>query len=417
MQTDKRIDSSLLAKPPAIAVWLAACILAALFEKTALGFFTGFVFLLTLSSWLWARASLKAVDFGLAVDSVGMFPGQSFTVTRTVRNRKALPMLWAEIREPCAPGECAAPAADVVVEEEVFIDAEKGSEKTYERLYAISLIRWRQSVCFRDEWTAKRRGILEIGASLLRSGDGFGLGVESKRFVFPAPGRIVVYPRLASVSVSGILDDMWDTRSGTDGYLKDRTVIKSVRDYLPGDAAHDVNMRLLAHGLALKTNVFETVTPDSVLFVLDAGSFRGSSPDSFEHALSVLAALIDGLAKRGIQTALMAPASKWFPAACTPPSSLEGDRHRMFELLAAASQDDEGFSAEGPFPADEPGRVYIVCPEAGRATAQFAPAYFPEHKTVFLEAEGTGAGIHGRRVRSLFGFETAGGLPGPGATA
>ena len=215
----------------------------------------------------------------------------------------------------------------------------------------------------------------------------------------------MVYPQLAHASAAGILNDIWDTRSETDGYLKDRTVIKSVRDYLPGDAARDVNMRLLARGQTLKTNVFETVTPDTVLFVLDTGSFRKSSSEIFERALSIVAALIDELTKRGVQAALMTPASKWSPETCTPPSALERDRYRMFELLAAASLNDEDFTEGPPLPTDEPGRIYIVCAAADRLTIRLGAYPFPEHKTMCLEAEGTSESRYELQTRRLFDFE------------
>ena len=401
-------DSSMLVKPPAIVVWLAICVLAVLFEKTALGFFAGFVFLLTLSSYSWARVSLKNVEFELSVDRIGMFPGQSFAVTRVVRNMKALPMLWAEIREDCGVSDCASPKADVIVANEIFHDSEKGSETVYERLYALSFVGWRRAVRFRDEWQAKRRGILEIPASLVRSGDGFGLCAEEKSFVFERPKRVVVYPRLARASAGSILNDMWDTSAESYGFLKDRTIIKSVRDYLPGDAARDVNMRLYARGQELKTNVYETVKPDTILFALDAGSFKGCDPAAFERALSVLASLIEELTGRGIQTALMAPASKWFGETCTEPSSAEREKYRMFELLAAASAEDEGFSPAVSLPSGEPGRVYIVCAEEKRLTLRAGALPYPEQKIRLLTAGASGGGAEGAlSTQSIFDFERA----------
>jgi len=440
---NRNTDSSLLVKPPVIAIWLALCILAILFGKTALGVFLGFVFVLTLASWLWGRASLKDTEFALSVDCQGLFPGQTFIVTRVIRNRKWLPMLWAEIRETCEPGGPAAPTRDVIVKTETIhrpdpvpitgaavdpLTEAAGSSAsgaaedfragaaaraatpeivtTYERVYALSLIRRRRSVSFKDAWQAERRGILEIDASRLRSGDGFGLCADGKLFAFPSPKRIAVYPKLIPVSVAQILNDMWDTRSETDGYLKDRTIIKSVRDHQPGDAARDVNMRLFARGQGLMTNVFETVTPGTVLFVLDSGSFKGGDPEIFEHALSVTASLIDKLTRRGIRTSLMAPASKWFSETCTPPSSGDADCYRMFELLAAASSEDGAFTADAPLPADEPGRVYIVCADTARLTAQPGFWAFPEHKVWYLTA-GEGAGDGVLRVQYLFDFERA----------
>ena len=407
MRTDRGADSSLLVKPPAIAVWLVVCVISIMYDKTAIGVFAAFVFLLTLSSLLWARASLKNVEYSLTVDRTGMFPGQSFVIARTIRNHKALPMLWVEIRELCSLEDCAAPNADVIVEKEIINNPEEDPVKVHERLYTLSLVKWRQTARFMDEWTAKRRGIMEIDASLLRSGDGFGLCAESTQAVFPSPRRIVVYPRLADVSAADILNDMWDTKSESDGYLKDRTVIKSVRDYLPGDAARDINMRLLARGQTIKTNVFETVTPDTVLFVLDSGSFRGGAPEVFEDALSVAAALIDALTKRGINTALMTPASRWFEETCTEPTSLESGRNHMFELLAAVSADDAAFTDAAFLTLDEPGRVYVICADTARLTFSAGASRIPEHKIVYLSAFDSGAGDGMLRTGRLFDYERA----------
>ena len=407
MRTENGNDSSIFVKPPAIIVWLIICIVSILFDKAALGVFAGFVFLLALSSYMWARTALKDVDFDLAVDMKGMFPGQLFTVTRTIRNRKALPMLWAEIRESCGSSDCAAPQADVIIVKEVVPDQGAEPVKVYERLYSLSYVKGHRSVRFRDKWAAKRRGIVELDASQLRSGDGFGLAAEGKKYEFSSPRRIVVYPRIAHTSVMEILNDMWDTRSESDGFLKDRTIIKSVRDYLPGDAARDVNMRMLARGQGLMTNIFETVAPDTVLFVLDTGSFRRSAPEVFERALSIVASLIEGLTKKGIKVALMTPASKWFCETCTFPSSCEAGRFEMFELLAAASLDDADFTPEICLPVNEPGRIYIVCSEESRLTTPDACLPFPEHKVLCLTTDKNSAGNGAFRSRNLFDFERA----------
>ena len=411
-----RADSSLLTKPGAIIFWLVLCIVCVLFEKTGIAIFLGFVFVLSLTSFLWARYALKDVDCKLTIDRIGMFPGQLFFVKRSVQNKKTLPLLWAEIRESCTLEDCASPLADVIVKEEIYTgETEKELHSIYERLYTLSLIKWRQSVFFKDEWQATRRGIVEIESTMLRSGDGFGLCAESKIFELSPRPRIVVYPNLVPTSVAGILNDVWDMRSEKDGYLKDRTIIKSVRDYMPGDAARDINMRLMARGQSMKTNIFETVTPDTILFVLDTGSFRQSSQSIFERALSVTASLIDELTKRGIGISLMTPASKWFAETCTLPSSLESDKYHMLELLAAVSQEDEDFSPNIPMPILELGRVYIVCSNAKNLTIPLGTFSFPEHKQLCLEAEDTvtegnafdSASINIIRARKLFDFERA----------
>ena len=413
---NNRVDSSLLTRPVTLILWLVLCIVSVLFEKTGIAIFLGFIFVLSLTSFLWARYALKDVDCKLSIDRIGMFPGQLFFVKRSVKNKKTLPLLWAEIREPCTLEDCASPLADVIVKEEIYTgETEKELHTIYERLYTLSLIKWRQSVFFKDEWQAKRRGIVEIESTILRSGDGFGLCAESKTFPLSPRPRIVVYPNLVPTSVSGILNDVWDMRSENEGYLKDRTIIKSVRDYMPGDAARDINMRLMARGQSLKTNIFETVTPDTILFVLDTASFKQSNNNIFERALSVTASLIDELTKRGIGISLMTPASKWFAETCTLPSSLENDKFLMLEMLAAVSQDDEGFSSNIPMPILELGRVYIVCSNARNLTIPLGAFPFPEHKQLCLEADDTifeenivnSTNISLIRTRKLFDFERA----------
>lgn len=375
------IESSLLTKPAIIFCWLAFCILTALFEKTQIALFLGFIFILTAVSYLWARAALKDVDFGRHADRTGVFPGQTFTVTRTIANRKALPLIWVEIREDCGADDPASAPPASIITHKVYDDKKEDHTDVYERLYTLSLVHWYGRVSFPDTWTAKRRGIMTIGSALVRSGDGFGLCATGKRFDAPAPDRIIVFPALVDVSVASIVNDMWDTRSRTTGYLEDRTSIKSVRDYQAGDPVRNINMRLLARGQSLKTNVFEIVTPDSVLFVLDPGSFAAGHPRQFEEALSITASLIDALTKRGIAVSLMAPASPWYAETCTAPSCGEAARFEMLALLAAAAVKNGPLAGAPPDWVEEAGKIYYIAADPSLVTAPGLLALLPEYKT------------------------------------
>ncbi|MDR3304448.1 MAG: DUF58 domain-containing protein [Clostridiales Family XIII bacterium] len=405
MQNDKGSESSYLVNRAVIAAWLIFCVAAVLFGHTALGVLFGAVFLLTLTSYLWARAALKNVGFSLSAEQTYLFPQQRFSITRTIDNRKMLPLLWAEVREACDMDACALPDPNVVIE--YTSPCEDGTTSiTYERLYSVPLIKWRHAARVADEWEAKRRGILEISSAVVRSGDGFGLAAIGKTFPLPSPVRITVFPRRTNVSVDAILQDMWDSRSASGGYLKDRTIIKTVRDYLPGDHAKDVNMRLLARGQGLKTNTFEIVTPDTVLFVLDAATFRPVPAPEFERALSVLGSLIAGLTERGIRVSLMTSASRFFPETCTEPSAGDRARLAMLELLAAVSRQDESFSAgaSGKMP-DEPGRVYYAAGEPEPPDFRRLTERYPEHKVQALLPDAISGADRGIRVRGIFEFE------------
>ncbi|MDR0851501.1 MAG: DUF58 domain-containing protein [Clostridiales Family XIII bacterium] len=384
MRNDSGVDSSYLVNPIAIGAYLISCVATAIYHQTTASVFLGFIFLLTLASYLWAKYALKHVDYDLETAAAGIFPGQKFSVIRTIRNQKMLPLIWMEIVEPCLITDPAMPDESFIAVRTVRKEQTTIEVKIYERFYTLSLIKWHQSVRFQDEWEAKRRGITQIKASELRSGDGFGLCVKRKQFEFQTPKRITVFPELTAVSVDRIINDMWDTRSASGGFLKDKTIIKSVRDYLPGDPARDINMRLLARGGTLKINTYEIVTPDSVRFILDAASFRNSEADDFEHTLSVIASLIVGLTKRGIATSLMTPASAWFPETCTVPSAGLQAQFAMLELLSAVSPEDVPISDTPDTGKDVPGRIYFVAASLACATSLQVLEQYPEHKTQLL---------------------------------
>ena len=402
MRADDGAVASLLVSPAANAVWLVLCVLTAVYGKTLAAFFLGFVFLLATSSYLWAKMALKDVEFEIIAETSGVFPGQAFTVNRTIRNRKLLPLLWVEFREACSLDDCALPDENVIAEREDMQGDRR--VKVRERLYRLSFVKWLQAVSFSDEWTAARRGIMSIGETVLRSGDGFGLCVAAKRFQSAQPRRITVYPRLVDVSVGRIINDMWDTRSSSGGFLKDRNLVKTVRDYLPGDPARDINMRLLARGQTMKVNCYEIVAPDSVLFIVDAASFSGGSDGDFEMSLSVVASLIDGLMRRGLAVSLLAPESEWFPEECSPPAGGLAGRDHMFELLAALSRDGSRLS-ERPVAAPELyGQVYYVAGSLAEAGALRILGAFPDHRTRILLCDDAGAAVCGLRVRSVADF-------------
>ena len=94
------MQSSYLAHPLTIAIWLAVCIGSALNSHPMLAVFSGFVFSLTLCSLVWGRLSLWGLRYELTLPGGGVFPRQRITLTRTVHNGKMLPLLWFELLEP-----------------------------------------------------------------------------------------------------------------------------------------------------------------------------------------------------------------------------------------------------------------------------------------------------------------------------
>lgn len=383
---DERPRSALSAQfinPFTAAVLGVSAVVSAYFEQGALALFLGFACAFFLCAWLWGRASVKRLDYSLHLPAVGVFPGQKFTVERTIKNDKLLPLIWLELTEPCLPNGCALPEERFLAEDPLATE-ETPDEERYFCLYAFTLLKWKQTLRFSDEWTARRRGIHPIPSARIRSGDGFGLVVAARTFSFEAPRRMVVYPALVPVAEEKVLQEMWDSRSRTSGYLEDITLLRSVRPYQRGDAARRINQRMLARGQGLQVNQYQVVTPDSVLFLFDAPSFAGA-PQALEEALSVLASLLTALRRRGVAVGLALGRSSHFPASCVAPTGDEQALWPMLELLAAVGAGDEPPARSLPVPAPELiGRTYYIAHSVGAATALSALAPFPPHKAQLL---------------------------------
>jgi len=372
--------SSMLVHPIFIALCLVCCAASAFLGKTVLTIFCGFVFTLLLCSYFWGRLSIKKLTYSVNIPASGVFPGQSVQIKRTLSNNKLLPLTWLELFEM---GE------------------------NHSSFYTFSLLKWYQTLAFNDEWTAKKRGIHKISLVTLRSGDGFGLSSQLKRITQEPEGRIAVYPELLDVSVEKILNDIWDTRSASFGYLEDVTLVKSVRDYSPGDPAKRINHRQLAGGHGLVVNMYEVVSPNSVLFVLDTASFSGQPDENLEYALSVAASLVTGLSLRGIRVGLLAPASKHFEQTCVLPSSGEAYLARMLELMAGAGKEDAALTAIDNYPAPElVGQVYYITYSERLSTSLSVLAPFPAHKTQVLAffPDDMPPLAHGLKIRPLHSF-------------
>ena len=381
MQNNSVTETSYLVSIPAIIIWLVLCVVAVFFGNIPLAIFLGFISVISLFSYFWAKYSLKNVNYKIKIRKKFIFPGQTFTIRRIIENNKTLPLLWLEILEECDIDDCALTQKKYIIKN---LYREEDVEKfRYERLYNFSIIKWNERIEFKDKWEAKHRGILQIDSSEISSGDGFGLCKKKQVFTFDKK-RITVFPKLVNVSIDKILNDMWDSRSAAKGYLQDRTIIKSTREYLPGDPVKDINLRLLAKGLGLKTNVFEIVTPDSVLFILDSASFRDYSSEKFEESLSVLASIINKLCNRGINVSLLTPKSKWFEEGITGGGKSESSVYSMLERLSAASSRDYSFEKCVDPIAFESMQVYYAASDIKSATSMEVLADCPEHKVKML---------------------------------
>lgn len=137
----------------------------------------------------------------------------------------------------------------------------------------VSFLLGHQRMSYTSRLQAEHRGLLSFDRIRLLSGDGLCLCVREKEIPLPRPVTLAVFPRLVPVSTRWFLRNSWELETGARGFQDDRTVIRNVRAYQPGDNARSLNFRLMARGQGAMVNIYEKISPRRAAFLLDGASF------------------------------------------------------------------------------------------------------------------------------------------------
>ena len=321
------------------------------------------VLLLTLSavgliSHLWGMAALKNLEAFVETESTVLSVGRSARVTYKIENNKMLPLVWLEICQDVPKNACMEPDGTMTLrnfsEEEA---AFSGKQSAYMRRFAFLM--GHSTLTWSCSWTGKRRGVYRPADLTLRSGDGFGL----TQSVCEVPGLkekvFVVWPRIVPVQTSFLLKNLWSGRTGKSGWTEDITILRDEREYQSYDSWKRIDWRTAARTDELYTKQFERIRPQSILLVVESGSF--SDP---EEALSIAASLIFELSAQGVAAGLALPATKEKDAVLIRPDDpARGMQECMFELADhdVSSVYQNGFLIRKIYAAaEESGQVWIL---------------------------------------------------------
>ena len=289
-----------------LGLLLVLVLVCAYFGLTVAGIFLGGLLLLCLAAYLWAAFSLRKIRIRFGGEDACAFPGEELSVSAELSNRKFLPLLWLDLTFPTKDSPCIAPLDDT--EEEVT--------ETFTWILPHQTLRWRQNA------RAVRRGVCPVEKLLLRSGDGFGLSEQISETAPDGTFRFVVYPKVYPVDVMPVLRNMRELEKAKNGFTVDKTLLNSTRPYREGDSFKDINWRLLARTDEVQVNVHETLDVRRVCFVPDLGSFtyierqehdgtmeiiEHLREDAMERMLSVIASLIVGINDRDVLCSLVIP--------------------------------------------------------------------------------------------------------------
>ncbi len=296
-------QSALLVSVGVIAGSFAASLLAWFLDETALAVLLMAVAAAGLMSRLWGMGALKKVELQVTAEQECISVGQTLTLRYTLKNNKALPLLWLELCQDVPGRDCLRP--DESFRRRAFSPEEAaycGQEEAYMRRLAF-FMGWSE-LQWDTIWTGERRGVYRPRDFVLRSGDGFGLTQATATLPGLQDRVLVVWPRLQPVKTEVFLRHVWSGSTGKTGWSEDPTVMKGVRAYQPGDPWKRIDWRQAARTDELMIRQFDTVTPLSILFVLDPASLEDP-----EEGISLVASLLLSLRRSGVACGLALPAT------------------------------------------------------------------------------------------------------------
>lgn len=267
-----------------------------------------FFLLLGLICRYWSSRATDGLSFHIECSRTRLFPGQETSISYEVTNNKLLPLIWLELSQNGPDKGCLSP-------DEAFETYEVPYDTDHNVPYlrqSFSFIGSFQTLRVDSRWKAQQRGLYIIDRLVARSGDGFGLSQIERPLSARELPMLAVYPRPAEVDLSLFLRPQWDTNIGNRGWMEDNTILKGNREYQPGDNWKHINWRMAAREQGTPINLYESIQPHGMRFILDGESFN-TCPDELESVLEILAAILMGLSDAGINCSLSLPASERFP--------------------------------------------------------------------------------------------------------
>ena len=148
-------------------------------------------------------------------------------------------------------------------------------------------------------------------------------------------------------------------------------MLRGCREYQPGDSWKHINWRMAAREQGTPVNLYQTIQPRGLRFLLDGGVLLRSLPglEGAGGALEVLASVLSGLSGAGVDCSLPPPHSRLFG----PMTVSSGEGRGRPALLSG------GLPLPGPA-----GPRGESLPQAGLSPSRFAADAAPQSGTAYL---------------------------------
>ncbi|MGD9300048.1 MAG: DUF58 domain-containing protein [Desulfobacterales bacterium] len=262
----------------------------------------------------WSAMSGDRIRSDSTIDSRRVFPGETVTLATTVENGKWLPV-WLRIMWS--------------FEGALYPVGGQGNITRQQ-----AAVMWHQTVEFRQNFVASRRGVYQVGPPRIRTSDF--LGFFKKELNARSMAWLIVYPQLVSLRPVAIRRRDLFGVPGARNPIKDPVYILGTREYQPSRPSRHIHWKASARHLRLQEKIFEPSEQEKVLLTLEVGSFeRDSQRNGFERTLEVVASLAVRLDNLGYAVGLVANGTlKGDNSAEIPPSRGPRQVPAILEALA-----------------------------------------------------------------------------------
>ncbi len=227
----------------------------------------------------WSRNIFKRLSFTTTTSESRAFIDEPITFHVDMENRKILPLPWYEWRLGLSDAIRVKdePLASAVVPGLSWI-TRKGSMRWYERR------RWTFEI------SSAQRGYLQLGPTILRSADLF--GVFPMRKEDETLRHLTIYPRVFTLEELGLPSERpFGERRGGSRVFEDPLRIAGLREYRPGDPMRRIDWKATARTGDLTSRVYEPSATQQLYICLNIDTmehaWEGYLKDELERAVSV----------------------------------------------------------------------------------------------------------------------------------
>lgn len=317
-KSTRQSTGSLFLSIPGLIILVAILCVSFYFRATIISAFILLFLILCVIAFFWSRKVAKQLQAEVRSLTGSCFPGDEIALELKLDNKGSLAAIWTDAYLPIHKPSLATPQNGDYSQIEMTAPEWSGLA-LHQKFTWVS--GYQQLTC-KLNLTANRRGILHTDYIYLNTGDGFGIGTSRCGNAPKGDCTVVIFPKLYPVNMQNLLLKGSTMNAGKRGQYEDVTLLKNIRPYQHGDNFKRINWRMLAKQQETMVNLYEQITPESIFFLLDLGSFSyqqhrpGGNDDDMmdcvheeemELAISVVASCITALSEQGVACGLIIP--------------------------------------------------------------------------------------------------------------